>query len=170
MLQVDVIVNSANRALSGGGGVDGTIHRVGGEKILAECREIRDRHYPDGLPVGKAVFTGGGNLRCNYVVHTVGPVWSGGGNGEQELLTNAYRNSLILARDIGARTIAFPSISTGIFCYPREKAAVVAYKTIESFLCSESKIEKIICVFYHLEDYQIFIDTVDDYLAGALCR
>ncbi len=122
---VDAIVNAANGSLLGGGGVDGAIHRAGGPAILEECRRIRER-LPDGLPTGEAVITGAGRLGARWVVHTVGPVWRGGGVGEPALLANAYRNSLALAAAHGARTIAFPAISTGIYGYPIEQAAPIA--------------------------------------------
>ena len=121
----DAIVNAANGSLLGGGGVDGAIHRAGGPAILEECRRIRER-LPEGLPTGEAVITGAGRLGARWVVHTVGPVWRGGGAGEPELLASAYHNSLALAAEHGARTIAFPAISTGIYGYPIEQAAPVA--------------------------------------------
>ena len=121
---VDVIVNAANSSLLGGGGVDGAIHRAGGPSILAECRAIRARQ--GGCPTGEAVITGAGRLRARHVVHTVGPVWQGGNQGEPDLLASAYRNSLALAAQHAARTIAFPSLSTGIYGYPVELAAPLA--------------------------------------------
>jgi len=128
--EVDAVVNAANSTLMGGGGVDGAIHRKGGPAILEECREIRRTRYPDGLPTGQAVATTAGNLPARRVIHTVGPVWRGGGKGEPELLASAYRNSLRVARDEGLRTVAFPSISTGAYGYPTEKAAEVALRTV----------------------------------------
>ena len=122
--EVDVIVNAANSGLLGGGGVDGAIHRAGGPAILEECRAIRARQ--GGCPTGEAVITTAGRLKARHVVHTVGPVWQGGAGGEAELLRNAYRNSLALAASHGAGTIAFPSISTGVYGYPVERAAPVA--------------------------------------------
>ena len=121
---VDVIVNAANSGLLGGGGVDGAIHRAGGPSILAECRAIVGRQ--GGCPTGEAVITGAGLLRARHVVHTVGPVWQGGNRGEAALLASAYRNSLALAAQHAARTIAFPSLSTGIYGYPVELAAPLA--------------------------------------------
>ena len=121
---VDAIVNAANSGLLGGGGVDGAIHRAGGPAILEECRAIRERQ--GGCPTGEAVITGAGRLPSRYVVHAVGPVWQGGESGEPDLLASAYRNSLALAAAHGARTIAFPAISTGIYGYPIEEAAPIA--------------------------------------------
>ena len=121
---VDAIVNAANSGLLGGGGVDGAIHRAGGQAILEECRAIRARQ--GGCPTGEAVITGAGRLPARYVVHAVGPVWQGGESGEPDLLASAYRNSLALAAAHGARTIAFPAISTGIYGYPIEGAAPIA--------------------------------------------
>ena len=121
--EVDAIVNAANSSLIGGGGVDGAIRRAGGPKISSECDEIRARE--GGCPPGKAVITTGGNLPATYVIHTVGPVWQGGNSGEPETLGSAYRESLALALKHQIETVAFPSISTGIFGYPLEKASVV---------------------------------------------
>jgi len=125
---VDAVVNAANSTLLGGGGVDGAIHRRGGPAILEECKRIRAERYPDGLPAGAAVSTTAGNLPASRVIHTVGPVWRGGSRGEPETLASAYRSSLDVARDEGLRTIAFPSISTGAYGYPVEKAARVALR------------------------------------------
>jgi len=132
--EADAIVNAANPSLMGGGGVDGAIHRKGGPKILAECREIRSREWPDGLPTGKAVITSGGRLKAKHVIHTVGPVWKGGGHGERELLADSYRNTLDLARTHGLKSVVFPSISTGAYGYPVEEASQVALKTVKEFL------------------------------------
>ncbi|MCX7727072.1 MAG: macro domain-containing protein, partial [Chitinispirillaceae bacterium] len=114
---VDAIVNAANSSLMGGGGVDGAIHRVGGPDILQECKKIRETFYPNGLPVGKAVATTGGNLKAKYVIHTVGPVWNGGKNNEDKLLQDAYLNSLKEAEKLNIKSIAFPAISTGCLLY-----------------------------------------------------
>ena len=129
--EVDAVVNAANSTLMGGGGVDGAIHRKGGPTILEECREIRRTRYPDGLPTGEAVATTAGELPARRVIHTVGPVWRGGEKDEPELLASAYRNSLEVAGEEGLRTIAFPSISTGAYGYPIDKAAEVALRTIK---------------------------------------
>jgi len=132
---VDAIVNAANSTLLGGGGVDGTIHRAGGPAILEECRAIRTAR--GDCPTGEAVLTGGGGLPARYVIHAVGPVWRGGDQGEPGLLASCYRNSLRIAAECGLQTVAFPSISTGIYGYPVELAAPRAIATVASFLSSE---------------------------------
>ena len=124
-LAVDAIVNAANSSLLGGGGVDGAIHRRGGAAILAACRALRDTEWPDGLPVGEAVATIGGDLPARWVIHTVGPVYRGGAE-DAELLATAHRSSLRVADEVGARVVAFPAISTGAYGYPVEEAAEVA--------------------------------------------
>ena len=121
----DAIVNAANNGLLGGGGVDGAIHRAGGPAILAECRRIRADLLPNGLPTGQAVATTAGNLPARWVIHTVGPIYRGSPD-DAELLASAHRTSIALARDLGARSIAFPAISTGVYGYPVELAAPIA--------------------------------------------
>jgi O-acetyl-ADP-ribose deacetylase (regulator of RNase III) len=131
--RVDVVVNAANSSLLGGGGVDGAIHRKGGSEILAECRELRGSRYADGLPVGEAVATTAGRLPARWVVHTVGPVFSASEDRSQ-LLANCHRNALQVAAELGARTVAFPAISTGIYRWPMESASAIALETVEAVL------------------------------------
>ncbi|HLB28188.1 MAG TPA: O-acetyl-ADP-ribose deacetylase [Dehalococcoidales bacterium] len=128
----DAIVNAANSSLMGGGGVDGAIHRAGGPAILEECKQIVARQ--GRLPTGKAVITSGGNLNAKFVIHTVGPVWHGGNQGEPELLASAYRESLKLAAEHRLRSVSFPSISTGAYGYPLPEAATVALQAVVTFL------------------------------------
>lgn len=150
------IVNAANATLMGGGGVDGAIHRRGGPAILEECKEIRRTEWPDGLPTGKAVITGGGTLKARYVIHTVGPIWKGGRAGEAELLANCYRNSLALARSKGLKSIAFPSISTGAYGYPIEEAHEVALRTAINFLERENRLREVRFVLFSTRDREIY--------------
>ena len=152
----DAIVNAANSALMGGGGVDGTIHRRGGPKIQEECKRIRATEWLDGLPTGRAVITSGGNLKAKYVIHTVGPVWRGGIHGEPELLAEAYLNSLRLAVSEKLKTIAFPSISTGAYRYPIEKASRIALTTVKEFLEREDKLDKVVFVLFTRHDLEIY--------------
>jgi O-acetyl-ADP-ribose deacetylase (regulator of RNase III) len=132
----DVIVNAANSSLLGGGGVDGAIHRRGGPEILAECRKLRASHYGRGLPVGKAVATTAGRLAARWVVHTVGPVWSGD-EDRSSLLADCHRNSLRVAAELGAATVAFPAISAGIYRWPLDSAADIALTTVAAVLAED---------------------------------
>jgi O-acetyl-ADP-ribose deacetylase (regulator of RNase III) len=152
----DAIVNAANSSLMGGGGVDGAIHRKGGPKILEECKKIREITWPDGLPTGKAVITTGGKLKARYVIHTVGPVWHGGKHGENELLAEAYKNSLKLAVSKGLKTIAFPSISTGAYGYPIEKASKIALKAVKEFLEKDDHLNEVLLVLFSKPDLETY--------------
>ncbi|HMF57477.1 MAG TPA: O-acetyl-ADP-ribose deacetylase [Pyrinomonadaceae bacterium] len=156
--RVDAVVNAANSSLMGGGGVDGAIHRVGGAKILEECREIRRNTYTKGLPTGEAVITTGGNLPARHVIHTVGPIFGMQEGREAELLAACYRNSLRLASEHGLSSVAFPSISTGAFSYPRSEAAVISSQAVENFLKSaEHSIEEVRFVFFKTSDAEMFL-------------
>lgn len=162
--ETQAIVNAANSSLMGGGGVDGAIHRKGGAEILKECKVIRQTLYPEGLPTGKAIATSGGKLKAKNVIHTVGPIWDGGNNREPELLAEAYRNSLALALNIGIKTISFPSISTGAYGYPVEKASRVAMKSIVEFLKKNLGIEEIRFVLHSSYDLQIYEKALTEIL------
>jgi O-acetyl-ADP-ribose deacetylase (regulator of RNase III) len=157
--KVDVIVNAANAALLGGGGVDGAIHFKGGAQILAECRQIRRARFPNGLPSGEAVITTGGNLPARFVIHTVGPVTRLGSVPDATLLSACYRNSLLLAAENGLRTIAFPAISTGAFGYPAELAAPVVSEAIEAVLNDGTQMDEIRLVFYGADDLRVFLQN-----------
>jgi O-acetyl-ADP-ribose deacetylase (regulator of RNase III) len=153
-MNVDAIVNAANTSLLGGGGVDGAIHRAGGPAILEECRAIRAKQ--GGCEVGEAVITTAGLLPAKYVIHTVGPVWNGGHNGEPNLLANCYRNSLRLAVENGVATIAFPNISTGVYRFPKQEAADIAINTVQQFIANDNRLEKVIFVCFDDENYALY--------------
>jgi O-acetyl-ADP-ribose deacetylase len=150
--EVDAIVNAANSTLLGGGGVDGAIHRAGGPSILAECREIRRTTFPDGLPTGRAVATGGGNLPVRWVIHTVGPVYAASADPAGEL-ASSHTESLRVADELGARTVAFPAISTGVFGYPVEEAAGVAIGAVRG---AETEVEEARFVLFGREAFGAF--------------
>lgn len=154
-LKVDAIVNAANSSLLGGGGVDGAIHRAGGPAILEECRRIRDRQ--GSCATGEAVITTGGRLPAKYVIHTVGPVWNGGGRGEEELLARCYRNSLVLGVENGVQTIAFPNISTGIYGFPKDRAAEIAVRIVGEFLVENpASFDEVSFVCFDQENYRLY--------------
>lgn len=159
--EVDAIVNAANRSLFGGGGVDGAIHARGGPEILVECEKIRETDYPKGLPTGQAVITTGGRLPAKYVIHTVGPIFGQHNGSEAELLADCYRNSLALAAAKGVRTIAFPSISTGAYAYPRHEAARIVSKVMVEALESGSKFDEVRLVFFSESDASAFLSHAE---------
>ncbi len=154
LMEVDAIVNAANSSLLGGGGVDGAIHRAGGPAILEECLAIRNRQ--GGCPTGEAVITTAGNLPAKYVIHTVGPVWNGGSSGEEQLLASCYIKSLQLAVGNNVQSIAFPNISTGIYRFPKEKAANIAIAAVHDFMVTDQNLQEIIFVCFDDENYRIY--------------
>lgn len=150
-LEVDAVVNAANTSLLGGGGVDGAIHNAAGPELINECRSLH------GAKTGEAKITKGYNLPAHHIIHTPGPVWSGGKSNEVNLLHDSYHNSLLLAKDNGAKTIAFPNISTGVYGFPKDKAAMVALFTVNQF-CREypDAIEEVMFVCFDDENYNIY--------------
>lgn len=156
---VDAIVNAANTSLLGGGGVDGAIHRAGGPQILEECKAIRARQ--GGCKTGEAVITSAGNMDARHVVHTVGPVYHGGNDGEPSLLSNAYRNSLEVAAEAGCKTIAFPSISTGAYGYPIKEAAAIAVRIVADYARANDSFEEIRFVLFDELALSAFRDALD---------
>lgn len=157
----DAIVNAANSTLLGGGGVDGAIHRKGGSQILEECKKIRENQYPNGLPTGKAAMTSGGNLAARFVIHTVGPVYGMNQGNDAELLADCYQNSLLIAAENNLRTIAFPSISTGAFGYPKHEAAKISSQAIKQFLETNDQIIQVRLVFFSDSDTAMFLKHQD---------
>jgi len=154
---VDAIVNAANSSLMGGGGVDGAIHRAGGPEILEACKKVRRELFPEGLPTGQAVATTAGKLPSKYVIHTVGPIWHGGSHDEEKLLGDCYRNSLRVAVEKGCETMAFPAISTGVYRFPKDRAAEIASQSTKEFLESNESITKVVFIFFSGEDESIFL-------------
>ena len=153
----DAIVNAANSTLLGGGGVDGAIHTKGGRVIYNECYEIRQTIHPKGLPTGKAVITSGGNLKARFVIHTVGPIYGMNKGKDGEFLADSYKNSLALAVENNLKTIAFPSISTGAFHFPKHEAAKISSQIIKDFLALNDKITKVRLVFFSESDAKMFL-------------
>lgn len=158
--RVAAIVNAANPTLMGGGGVDGAIHRRGGPAILEECRRIRRERFPEGMPTGGAVITTAGALPARFVIHTVGPIWSGGRNDEDKLLALSYRNCLTSAAEEGLRTVAFPSISTGAYGYPKQAAAEVALAAVIDFLWGNNAFEEVRFVLFSEDDLRVYADVL----------
>lgn len=158
--EVDAVVNAANSSLLGGGGVDGAIHRAGGPEILDECKKVRSVSGP--CPPGSAVITGGGKLKARYVIHAVGPIWRGGGSNEEETLASAYKSSLQLALENEAVTVAFPSISTGAYGFPIEKAAPIAIKTAVDFTSENSGMKEIRFVLFDERTFEAFEKALSD--------
>lgn len=154
----DAIVNAANSGLMGGCGVDGAIHRAGGPAILEGCKIIVANQ--GRLPTGRAVITTGGNMKTRHVIHTVGPVWQGGTKGEPDLLASAYRESLVKAAENNLTTVAFPSISTGVYGYPVREAAKVAVRTVADFLKTPSSVKEVTFVLFNTEAYDAFADAL----------
>ncbi|MEU0065303.1 O-acetyl-ADP-ribose deacetylase [Streptomyces albidoflavus] len=153
---VDAVVNAANSSLLGGGGVDGAIHRQGGPEILAACRDLRASHYGKGLPTGEAVATTAGRLPAQWVIHTVGPVWSASVD-RSELLASCHRNALRVAGELGARTVAFPALSTGVYGWPLEDAARIAVETVRT---SPTSVEEVRFVLFDDRAYEVFAARV----------
>lgn len=155
-LDVDAIVNAANKTLLGGGGVDGAIHRAAGPGLLAETRTL------GGAQTGEARITGGHDLVARHVIHAVGPVWHGGKSNEDELLASCYRNSLSLAVENGLKTIAFPAISTGVYSFPMERATRIAVREISEFLQAHESVERVICCCFNNRDYDVYVKVARD--------
>jgi O-acetyl-ADP-ribose deacetylase (regulator of RNase III) len=162
--RADAIVNAANRSLLGGGGVDGAIHRAGGPEILAACRELRAGRFPDGLPVGGAVATTAGRLPARWVIHTVGPVYAAG-EDRSPLLARCHSESLRVANELGARSIAFPAISTGVYGYPLDLAAPVAIRAVREAAAAADpgswSVEEVRFVLFDDAAYRAFRDVLD---------
>ncbi|WP_123053757.1 ADP-ribose-binding protein [Clostridium sp. JN-1] len=156
----DAIVNAANSSLLGGGGVDGAIHAAGGRQILEECTAIVKKIGE--LKTGKSVITSGGNLKSKYVIHTVGPIWRGGNNNEETLLANCYRNSLKLAAENGIETIAFSNISTGVYGFPKELAAKIAFDTVKSVMPNYKSLKEVRFVCFNDENYNLYLRLINN--------
>lgn len=153
--KVDAIVNAANESLLGGGGVDGAIHRAAGPELLEECRGL------NGCPTGEAKVTKGYKLPAKHVIHTVGPIWRGGDNDEDRLLANCYKNSLKLASENNVKSIAFPSISTGVYGYPIELASRIALTEIQSFIKANKEMDKVVIVCFGEDAFQTYQEGIN---------
>lgn len=154
-LDVDAIVNAANNSLAGGGGVDGAIHDAAGPELLRFCKSLQ------GCETGEAKITPGFNLLAKFVIHTVGPVWQGGTKNESNLLASCYKKSLLLALKNNVQSVAFPNISTGIYGYPKQQAAIIAFETIQAFLINYPQIDRVICCCFDEENQKIYTDLFE---------
>lgn len=152
-IAVDAIVNAANKSLMGGGGVDGAIHRAGGPDILEDCRKIVNRQ--GGCKVGEVVITTAGNLPAKHVIHTVGPIWNGGNSKEPEKLESCYRKSMKMAVDHQCKSISFPAISTGVYRFPKDAAAIIAMKVTKEFLDEHPELERVVFVCFDDETFEL---------------
>ncbi|TMN22243.1 O-acetyl-ADP-ribose deacetylase [Lentibacillus cibarius] len=163
--RTDAIVNAANGTLLGGGGVDGAIHRAAGKELLAACKNVRQEELGGKeLPTGEAVITRGYQLPATYVIHTVGPVWKGNGQHEEVLLANCYRNALQLAADYQVSSIAFPSIATGVYHFPVNKASRIALETIIHFLRGQA-FERVVMTLFSEKDYEVYKTSLEEMIA-----
>ena len=158
-LAVDAIVNAANSSLLGGGGVDGAIHRAGGPAILEACKALRAGALREGLPTGDAVETTAGRLAARFVIHTVGPIWHGGKQDEERLLSSCYQQSLTLAERLGVQSIAFPAISTGVYGYPRDLAARAVWRVLQAWTSAHTDPRAIMLAFYSEDDARVFLES-----------